>query len=140
MLLFISSTSIVMAIVSFYIFASGSFKVIKAVAQTADASEKISNAANNPAFVGPNAIPSVQDLTALINALDAAFSSFVKAGPALAGLCASILFIGIAVWAVTPKDAAVGDVKLKCSIAKSTPISLESGLAAKDIPVTCAKQ
>jgi hypothetical protein len=43
--------------------------------------------------------PTVPELTDLINALTGAINAIKSAGPGLAGLGASILFLGIAAWA-----------------------------------------
>jgi hypothetical protein len=46
-------------------------------------------------------VPSVSDLTELIKALSTAIDAIRNAGPSLAGLAASLVFLGIAAWAAT---------------------------------------
>jgi hypothetical protein len=76
----------------------------------------------------------LSDLTDLVKALTSVIEQISKAGPGLAGLIASILFMAVAAWAVSkPSDA---DTR-KCSIGAGTPIVLSDGKLSGSVPVTC---
>lgn len=143
MLALVCSVCVLLSLAGFIVFLVGSWQTLKTLADTAKASNKVVNAASSltdtPAGGGgPAALgPSVAELTALINSVDSAFATLTKAGPVLAGLLASILFMAVAAWAATSEHPADTSAPT-CVVEKATPLSTESGLLMKDVPVRCS--
>ena len=70
-----------------------------------------------------------------VKALTSVIEQVTKAGPGLAGLIASILFIAVAAWSISKSPDA--DTR-KCSIAAGTAITLSDGKLSGAVPVTCS--
>ena len=90
-----------LSVLSFLVFllsaAHAAWIANKAVATSTSAAEAANRTVR--AQAATQNMPSVSDLTELIKALTGAIDAVRNAGPSLAGLVASIVFLGIAAWA-----------------------------------------
>lgn len=134
-------TSVWLAWISFASFVLGSITTYYVQWKAADAAKKASEAANGavqraaPAGGPPGALPAnaptIGDLSELFKAITGALDVVVKAGPGLAGLIASILFLGVGCWASTEPDPRT------CTINKDTVISIKDNKLTEPVIVAC---
>jgi hypothetical protein len=99
MITWVCGTALVLSIVSFIVFVASEIQAARTVGKAVEASSSAAKIASEAVQRQAAPAPTVPELTDLINALTGAINAIKSAGPGLAGLGASILFLGIAAWA-----------------------------------------
>jgi hypothetical protein len=128
--------AVVFAAVCFIIFVVSVWIAFKSADQKDAVKEAAAATKAAAARASTGGVPSVSDLTQLLQALAAAIQAITQAGPSLSSLAASIVFLGLAAW-----TAGGGSTPgTKCSIAKGTTLTIDTGKTADDIPVVCTPQ